>query len=156
MTTLEENWEVPQTEPTQEELMQNIPELANAKNDYIWNSEEKKGYDRKYIYHEGYVYYILIGSSGNNTIISLKRARCDGQKIITLYSVSKYYAFDFNLSIKRISGGYVYFTRYDSDLNDRTLSTSTESTDYKVKLDGSGGHEKVSSTEWSTPFEGNY
>ena len=87
-----ENWEAPQTEPTQEELIQNIPELA----------------ENKYLYHEGYAYYIKNRE--------LKRARCDGKEIITLCPALA------GESISRISDGYVHVVSrlWDCEISDST------------------------------------
>ena len=124
--------EVSQTESTAEELKQNIPELADA--------------EGKYICYEGYVYYVIKGQKeGGYVQTKLKRVRCDGKKMITLYRKSEYVGMSlieaYTLSIDSVSDDYVYFTETDTDVNSalnyETMVTTIKRTFCKINIDGS-------------------
>ncbi|MCL2329590.1 MAG: HEAT repeat domain-containing protein [Bacteroidetes bacterium] len=127
-----DNWQAPETEPSQEELLRNIPDLELAKtkdiNDMCRDLQSEVPY-KWYVYHEGYVYYI----PQHRKLKELKRARCDGKEIKTLYFDCAGYK-----NMTEVSDGYVYF-KYYSQSSDREWDMTEIWSVSRIKIDGSGG-----------------
>jgi len=131
-------WRAPKTEPSEEELKQNIRDLT---------SEYFKG---PYWYVNGYVYFVYCSAI-------IIKARCDGKEQINLYNIDRTGDYDsFSLEILEIKDGYVYFRQehkytYKSDWQYESDETRTY---YRVKTDRSMELQEISWRKTGTYYGG--
>ena len=131
-------WKAPKTEPSEEELKQNIPDLTS---EYFISP---------YWYVNGYVYFVYCSAI-------IIKARCDGKEQKNLYCIDRTGDYDsFSLEILEIKDGYVYFRQehkytYRSDWyydSDKTTAY------YRVKTDKTMELQEISWNKTGTYYDG--
>ena len=108
-------WKIPETEPNEDELRQNIPDLTTP-----------------YLYDEGYVYYV--------TYNIIHKARCNGKEATLLYRAKTEDCSGFKIKLMGIKEDYLYFNQtytYTYQSSDPMFESKDADEDYRVKIDKS-------------------
>ena len=132
------DWKAPETEPSEEELRKNIPDLSPV-------------HYGRYLYSEGYVYHVAPNpgfEKVESSRIALFRTRCDGAEPFILYYPKPRVATGFGVT--EIKDGYLYFKQYDYHTYSSSdpMYEAVERIDvYRVKVDNSRDLQLVSKQE---------